>query len=92
MLMADELTPERVNDLIDRRLEQIGIQLEALENACANDPDVPPGVKFVRELGQTVLRESAHYLSSHRKSLVSSLRTGPGPHSSSSKPITGETA
>jgi PadR family transcriptional regulator, regulatory protein AphA len=92
MLMADELTPERVDALISQRLEQIDIQLTALEKARACDPDAAPGVDFVRELGRTVLRSSAHYLASHRKALLSALRARQDSHSSRHEPISGETA
>ncbi len=92
MLMADELTPERVDALIGQRLEQIDAQLDALEKARASDPDVPPGVEFVRDLGRSVLRSSARHLASHRKSLVAALRAGQDHPSSRHEPFTGEPA
>ena len=92
MLMADHLTPERVDELIDQRLEEIQHQLSAIEEACNRDTDAPPGAEFVRSLGQTMLRAAAEYLSSHRQSLISALRAGQDHQSFSHEPITGESA
>lgn len=92
MLMADQLTPARVDALIGRRLAQIDSQLAAIEEARRGDSGAPPGVEFVRDLGQTMLRTAADFLATHRTSLVSALSTGKGVSSSRHESISGETA
>ncbi len=92
MLMADQLTPERVDALIGQRLEAIKYQLSAIKEACSHDDDAPPGAQFVRTLGQTMLNTAAEYLSSHRQTLISALRAEQKHESFSHEPITGESA
>lgn len=92
LLMADQLAPARVDALIDQRLEQIEDQLAAIGKARASSSDAPPGVEFVRDLGQTMLRTAADFLQTHRASLISALAAGEGAPSSRHESISGETA
>lgn len=92
MLMADQLTPERVDELINQRLDDIKHQLSAIEDACDRDADAPPGAEFVRSLGQTMLSAAAEYLTSHRRALISALRAEQQHQSFTHEPITGESA
>lgn len=84
MLMSSRIEPTRVDELIDERLAQIRAQLESLRAAREAGTAASPGVEFVRDLGQTMLRTAERYLETHRQGLISALEAERADHTPSS--------
>lgn len=74
MFFAELLSPERIDDMIEQRLDEIRAQLERLNALQEHGRDLDPGVEFTRGLGIAALGASAAYLETNRKAFVAALR------------------
>lgn len=73
MHFAEHLPPERLNTILDERLEDIERQLkliQAFENRVT-DPAAPhsPGARFVCGFGRAVMTAASNYIHAHRSGL-----------------------
>lgn len=74
MFLAELMEPERVAEMIERRLADIRAHLARLA-AYERDADgLPPGVEFTRGLGVAVLDATARYLEQRRGPFLDALR------------------
>lgn len=74
MAFAHLLTPDRLEQVFDTRLEDIAAQLEAVDSCVEDRRDVGPGVDFAAGFARTVLTAGREYIEQHRHELIQALK------------------
>ena len=83
MHFAEHLPPERLDAILDERLDDIQRQLKLIQafEGRVTDPDAPhsPGARFVCGFGKAIMAAASDYIHAHRSSLRRPGRRANGP-------------
>ncbi len=79
MVFSHLLSPQRLEQVLETRLDDIEQQLHMIEQCVDEREGSPPGVAFTAGFSRTVLQAGRDYLEKHRGELLQALQEHPAP-------------